>query len=109
MKKTYIFLMALFFASTLVSVSYGNEAVDAAKVKFNMVKKVYIDAKKKLSHAEIESLMTVGKMEKDEAVKRVQDTRKEVKSAKETYKAALSELHKAETIRDAGIDRSPWK
>lgn len=93
----------------LMSVSYGDDAVNAAKAKFDTAKKAYIDAKENLSDAQIKSLMTVGRAEKDEAIKKVWDARKEVKSTKESYKAALSELHKAEMARDAKIDRSPWR
>lgn len=109
MKKVCIFLMALFFTGALVSVSCGDEAVDAAKAKFDIVRKSYIDAKKKLSGAEIKSLTTIGRTEKDDAVKNIRDAREEIKSAKAAYKAALSELHNAEMARDAKIDRSPWR
>ncbi len=109
MKKVCIFLMALFFAGALISVGCGDEAVDAAKAKFDTAKKAYIDAKEKLSDVQIKSLMTVGRAEKDDAVKNVLDARKEVKSTKAVYKAALSELRNAEMARDGKIDRSPWK
>ena len=109
MKKLCIFLMVLFFTGMLISVSYGDEAVNAAKARFDTARKVYISAKEKLSDAQIKSLRTIGRAAKDEAVKAVWDARKEVKSTKETYKAALSELHKAEMARDAKISRSPWR
>lgn len=109
MKKACIFLMALFFAGVLISVGYGDESVDASKAKFDTAKKAYIDAKEKLSDAQIKSLMTVGRSEKDDAIKKVWDARKEVKSTKAVYKAALSELRNAEMARDSKIDRSPWR
>lgn len=109
MKKLCILLMALFLIGAFISVSYGDEAVDAAKAKFDTAKKAYIAAKDKLSDAQIKSLRTIGRAEKDEAIKAVWDARKEVKSTKAVYKAALSELHKAEIARDSKIDRSPWR
>ena len=109
MKKVGIFLIALFFASMLISVSYADEAVDAAKAKFDTVRSAYIAAKQKLSDAQIKSLKTIGRAEKDEVVKSVWGAREEVKKTKEVYKAALSELRKAEMARDAKIDRSPWR
>ncbi|MDD5681691.1 MAG: hypothetical protein PHI59_10695 [Candidatus Omnitrophica bacterium] len=109
MKKLCIFLTALFFTSVLISASYGDEAVDAAKIKFDTAKKAYIEAKEKLSDAQIKSLRTIGRAEKDEAIKGVWGARKEVKATKAVYKAALSELRKAEIARDSKIDRSPWK
>jgi 3-dehydroquinate synthetase len=109
MKKFYIFLTMLLFTAMLISQAFGDEAVDAAKAKFNMARKAYIVAKEKLSDAQIKSLRTIGKAEKAEAVKNVLAAREEVKSTKLVYKAALSELRKAEIARDSKIDRSPWK
>lgn len=109
MKKLCIFLMVLFLTGMLISVSYGDEAVDAAKAKFDIAKKAYIEAKNKLSDAQIKSLRTIGRAEKDDAVKNVWESRKEVKKTKVIYKAALSDLHQAEMARDAKIDRSPWR
>ncbi len=110
MKKSLLVLTALLFTAMILSVSYADEAVNAAKVKFDAAKNAYIAAKQKLSDAQIKSLRTVGKAEKQEAVKAVLDAKKEVKTTKETYKAALSELHKAEMTRDANSPRpKPWK
>ncbi len=109
MKKLCVFLMALFFTGMLISVSRGDEAVDAAKAKFDTAKKAYIAAKNKLSDAEIKSLKTIGRAEKDDAVKSVWEARREVKNTKAVYKTMLSGLHQAEMARDAKISRSPWR
>lgn len=109
MRKIGIFLIALFFVGMLMSASYGDQTVDAAKAKFDQAKAAFIAAKEKLSDAQIKSLRTIGKAEKDEAVKAVWDAKKEVKKTKDAYKAALSELRKAEMAADAKRDRSPWR
>lgn len=114
MKKFGICLMALFFVCALITAGCAanddlNKAVDAAKAKFDQAKNAYIAAKKSLSGAQIESLMTIGKAEKQEAVRAVWDARKNVKKTKEVYKAALSELRQAEIAKDAARDRSPWR
>lgn len=114
MKKAGIFLMALFFVSALIAASYAaseglNQNLETAKNNFKQARGAYIAAKENLSDAQIKSLRTVGRAEKDESVKAVWDARREVKKTKGAYKAALSALHKAEMARDAAIDRSPWK
>ncbi|MBU4377035.1 MAG: hypothetical protein KKD29_06140 [Candidatus Omnitrophica bacterium] len=114
MKKIGIFLMALFFVSTLITAGYTadkdlNKAVDMAKAKFNQARGAYIAAKKSLSDAQIKSLRTIGKAEKQEAVKAVWDARKNVKKTKEVYKADLSQLRQAEIAKDGARDRSPWR
>ena len=86
------------------------KTIERAEVKFKEIRKAYILAKKELSDAQIDALLTVGKTEKQEAVERVQKAREKLKAAKKAYVEALHELHKAEVARDAKRVRpSPWK
>ncbi len=114
MKKAGIFLMALFFVSALIAASYAastdlSQNLETAKANFKQAKDAFVAAKKTLSDAQIKSLRTIGRAEKDESVKAVWSARREVKKTKEAYKAALSALRKAEMAKDATIDRSPWR
>ena len=108
MKKLYIIFVAALLMVTFVSVSYADKAVEAAEAKFKEARKVYIAAQEELSDAQIDSLLTIGKPEKREAVERVKEAREEKKAAKKIYKETLHVLHEAEMARDAKIDRSPW-
>ena len=96
-------------ASSYAASTDASQDLETAKANFKQAREAYIAAKKTLSDAQIKSLRTIGRAEKDEAVKAVWDARREVKKTKEAYKAALSVLRKAEMARDAKIDRSPWK
>lgn len=109
MRKFWIVLIALFLIVTFIPTAYTDQAVETAKGKLKKVRRAYVLAKEELSEAQIDALFTIGKAEKQEAVKRVRDVRGEVGAAKKAYKNALNELHKAEITRDAKIDRSPWR
>lgn len=109
MRRIFIILVALFLIVSFISTACAKEAVEAAKAKFKEVRETYIVAKEELSDAQIDALLTIGKVEKEKAVERVREARKVLKAAKKAYKDALSELHKAELARDAKIDRSPWR
>ncbi len=108
MKKVFVVLLAALLVSVFISPTFADQAVDAAKATFKQATSAYVDAKEKLSDAQIKSIMTVGKSEKQEAVTAIKDAKKEVIDTKKAYKAALHELKKAEIARDANIDRSPW-
>ncbi|MEA3305226.1 MAG: hypothetical protein U9R52_00255 [Candidatus Omnitrophota bacterium] len=109
MRKFCIMLTALVLVGAFISTGYADRAVQAAEATFKQVRKVYILAKKELGDAQIDALLTVGKAEKREAVKKVRKARKELRAAKKLYKSAISKLRKAEMARDAKIDRSPWR
>ena len=109
MRRFFIISMALLLIVAFVSTAYADQAVKAAKTEFKEVRETYISAKKELSNAQLDALVTVGKAEKQEAVKRVWNARRTLKKTKTAYKKALKVLHKAEIARDAKIDRSPWK
>lgn len=114
MKKLGIFLTVLLFVTTLIVSGYAatedlDKNLETAQANFKQARTAYITAKQTLSDAQIKSIRTIGRAEKDEAVKAVWDARKEVKKTKEAYKAALSALRKAEIAKSATIDRSPWR
>ena len=109
MRRFFIISMALLLIVAFVSTAYADQAVKAAKTEFKEVRATYISAKKELGDAQLDALMTVGKAEKQEAVKKVWNARSALRKAKKAYKKALKVLHKAEIARDAKIDRSPWK
>lgn len=108
-RRFFIISMALLLIVAFVSTAYADRTVKAAKAGFKRVRETYISAKKELNDAQLDALMTVGKAEKQEAVKRVWNARRTLKKTKAAYKKALNVLHKAEIARDAKIDRSPWK
>lgn len=112
MRKFLILSLALLLTLTFASNSYAfrRRAVDinTLEANFEKARETYIAAKQELSDAQINSLLTFGKEEKQEAVSQLKEARMEVKDAKKAYKQALNALHKAELARDAKIDRSPW-
>jgi uncharacterized membrane protein len=116
MRKVCILLLVVFVVMSITPTAYCflkktkdiNQQIQEAKAEFKKVRKAYVLAKEELSDAQIESVFTLGKAEKQEAVERVQKAREEARAAKKAYKEALSKLHDAEVARDAKIDRSPW-
>ena len=100
--------VALVIAAAFMPAGYAADDVTALEAKFKKARTAYVKAQEALSDAQIDSLLTTGKSEKDEARKKISTARQGVKKAKEDYKKALSALHDAETARDAKIDRSPW-
>ena len=109
MRKFCVVLITLVLVTTFISIGYTEETVRAATARFKEARKAYILAKKGLSDAQIDALLTVGKTEKAEAVKKVREARRELRAAKKVYKDAINKLRKAEMSRDAKIDRSPWR
>ena len=109
MRKFCIMLITLILVGAFISTGYTDEAVRAAEAEFRKARKAYIVAKSELSDAQIDALLTVGKAEKREAVKRVREARGELRAAKKVYKSTINKLRRAEMARDAKIDRSPWR
>jgi len=108
-RKFFVIFIALLLTTVCISTAYADKAVEAAEAKFREARRAYIGAKEELSDAQIESLRTIGKTEKQEAKKNVWGAHRKVKRTKKAYKEALKVLHEAEMARDAKIDRSPWK
>ena len=108
MRKLVTALTVLFMLVVFTATACADRAVKAAEADFEKARKTYISAREGLVDAKMDSLLTFGKAEKRKATERVNKAKRELKSAKKAYKAALKKLHNAEISRDSKIDRSPW-